>query len=73
MNLREFPLVTAVLDAGPANRVYDALLLAGLPLLALAVVAETVLALDAATVVVQALAVAYIATFVVYVLYRGTQ
>lgn len=64
MRLRTLPVVSSVLEAGADDRVFDTLLLVG-PL-----VIGVIVVLDR-SVVTEALAVAYIAVFVTYVLYHG--
>jgi hypothetical protein len=64
MRLRDLPVVSSVVEAGADDRVFDFLLLAG-PLLIGAVVV-----LDR-SLFTGALAVAYLAAFVTYTLYRG--
>lgn len=66
MRLRTLPVVSSVLEAGADDRVFDTLLLVG-PL-----VIGVIVVLDR-SVVTEALAVAYIAVFVTYVLYHGIQ
>lgn len=66
MRLRTLPVVSSVLEAGADDRVFDTLLLVG-PL-----VIGVIVVLDR-SVVTEALAVAYIAVFVTYVLYQGIQ
>lgn len=63
MRLVDLPVVSSVVEAGPDDRVYDALLLSG-PLVILLVV------LLGSTVATRAVAGAYVAAFVAYVLYR---
>lgn len=64
MRVDELPVVQAVVNAGPDDSVFDALLLAG-PLVLL------VVALAGRSVVTEALAAGYLLAFVGYVLYLG--
>jgi hypothetical protein len=63
VNLDDLPVVGAVVDAGPDDPVFDALLLAGLPIVVL------ILAVGR-SVVTEAIAAAYLAVLVAYVGYR---
>jgi hypothetical protein len=64
MNPRQLPVVAAVVEAGADDRVFDSLLLVGPFVVGLvAVVGRSLLT--------EAIAVAYIAVFVAYTLYRG--
>jgi len=62
----DLPIASSVLDAGADDRVLESLLLVG----PLAIGSIVVLGRSALT---EALAVAYLATFVTYALYRGTR
>lgn len=64
MRLREFPVVSYVIEAGADDRVFDSLLLAGPFVIGMIVVLDR-------TPITEALAVAYIAVFVAYILYLG--
>ncbi|MFB6221309.1 MAG: hypothetical protein ABEH90_07700 [Halolamina sp.] len=66
MNLRNLPVISHVLEAGAADRVFDVLLLLGPLVIA-------VIAVLGRSVITELLAGAYIATFVAYVLYRGVR
>jgi hypothetical protein len=65
VKLRDIPIVASVVDAGADDRVFDSMLLVGPVVIA-------VIALLGRSVVTELLAVAYIVTFVSYVLYRAT-
>lgn len=64
MNVADLPVVSDVFDAGADDRVFDALLLCGPLVIGLVVVLGRWW-------FTEALAVAYIAVFVAYVLYRA--
>ena len=64
MNPRDLPVLSHVFESGADDRVFDSLLLLGLPLILLI----SVLGRSLAT---ELLAIAYLAAFVGYVLYRG--
>jgi len=66
MKSRDIPVVSAVFEAGADDRVFDSLLLVGLLVIGLVVVLGRSL-------VTEAVAIAYIAAFVGYTLYRGTR
>ena len=64
MRIRDVPIVRAVIEAGPNDRFFDALLLCGPVVVAfLAVVGRSALTTG--------VVVLYLLTFVGYVLYRG--
>ncbi|GAB7011444.1 hypothetical protein [Halorubrum trueperi] len=66
MKSRDIPFVSAVLEAGADDRVFDSLLLTGPLVIGLVVVLGRSL-------VTEAVAIAYIAAFVGYTLYRGVR
>lgn len=66
MKVREIPVITYVFEAGADDRVFDLLLLVGPLIIGVIIVLERSL-------FTEALAVAYIAVFVAYTLYRGIQ
>jgi uncharacterized membrane protein YuzA (DUF378 family) len=66
MNMTEIPVISAVSEAGADDRVFDVLLLLGPLVIGLIVIFKQSL-------VTEVLAVAYISTFVTYVLHRGIQ
>ncbi|QKG94414.1 hypothetical protein EXE43_12730 [Halorubrum sp. SS5] len=66
MKSRDIPVVSAVLEAGADDRVFDSLLLTGPLVIGLVVVFGRSL-------VTEAVAIAYIAAFVGYTLYRGVR
>ena len=66
MKSRDVPVVSAVFEAGADDRVFDSLLLIGPLVIGLVVVLGRSL-------VTEAVAVAYIAAFVGYTLYRGVR
>jgi hypothetical protein len=66
MKSRDIPVVSAVFEAGADDRVFDSLLLIGPLVIGLIVVLGRSL-------VTEAIAIAYIAVFVGYTLYRGVQ
>ncbi|CCQ33272.1 hypothetical protein HLRTI_001861 [Halorhabdus tiamatea SARL4B] len=70
MKFSKMPFVSAVLESGADDHVYDGLLLIGPVVILLIAVLEPILALSG---VAQALAIAYVTAFVVYVLYRGVR
>ncbi|MFA9418140.1 hypothetical protein [Natrinema sp. HArc-T2] len=66
MNLRDFPVVGDLLEAGAEDRVFDVLLLVGpLLILFIAVVGRSVLTSGGAII--------YILFFILYIIYRGTR
>jgi hypothetical protein len=65
VKLAEIPVVSTVVDAGADDRVFDSMLLVGPVVIA-------IIALLGRSVVTELLAVAYILTFVSYVVYRAT-
>ncbi|GAB6861988.1 hypothetical protein ACFR97_03810 [Haloplanus litoreus] len=64
MNPRDLPVISDVFEAGADDRVFDSLLLLGPLVIGLVVVLDR-------SFVTETLALAYIAVFVGYVLYRG--
>ncbi|MDG5777034.1 hypothetical protein VB773_21480 [Haloarculaceae archaeon H-GB2-1] len=66
MKLRNVPVVSYVFEAGADDRVFDSLLLVG------PIVIGVIVVLDR-SLFTEALAVAYLAVFVTYVLYQGIQ
>ncbi|WP_144906809.1 hypothetical protein [Halobellus captivus] len=66
MKSRDIPFVSAVLEAGADDRVFDSLLLTGPLVIGLVVVLGRSL-------VTEAVAIAYIAAFVGHTLYRGVR
>jgi len=66
MKSRDIPVVSAVLEAGADDRVFDSLLLTGPLVIGLIVVFGRSL-------VTEAVSIAYIAAFVGYTLYRGVR
>jgi len=66
MKSRDIPVVSAVLEAGADDRVFDSLLLTGPLVIGLVVVFGRSL-------VTEAVVIAYIAAFVGYTLYRGVR
>jgi len=65
VRLPDLPVVSQILDAGPDDRGFDALLLAGPVVVALAAVLGR-------TPLTEALAAGYVASITLYVGYRGT-
>mgnify|MGYP000731112976 CR=1 FL=1 len=70
MKLSALPFVSAVLESGADDRIYDGLLLTGPVVILLIAVLETTRFLSG---VAKALAIAYVTAFVAYVLYRGVR
>ncbi|ACV11394.1 conserved hypothetical protein [Halorhabdus utahensis DSM 12940] len=70
MKLSALPFVSAVLESGADDRIYDGLLLTGPVVILLIPVLETTRFLSG---VAKALAIAYVTAFVAYVLYRGVR
>lgn len=66
MKLRNVPVVSYVFEAGADDWVFDSLLLVGPLVIGVIIVLERSL-------FTEALAVAYLAVFVTYVLYQGIQ
>jgi len=66
MRSRDIPVVSAVAEAGADDRIFDSLLLVGPLVIGMIVVLGR-------SPVTEAVAIAYIAAFVVYTLYRGVQ
>lgn len=66
MKSRDIPVVSAVFEAGADDRVFDSLLLTGPLVIGLIVVLGR-------SFVTEAIAIAYIAVFVGYTLYRAVQ
>ncbi|WP_158855089.1 hypothetical protein [Halorhabdus sp. CUG00001] len=72
MNLADLPIVGTVYESGADDRVYDGLLLAGPVVIVLVVVLETIIEQSTGTeLLAELFAIAYIAVFLGYVLYRG--
>jgi len=66
MRPQDLPVVSSVFEAGADNRVFDSLLLVGPFVIGVIVVLDR-------SFVTAVLAVAYIAVFVTYTLYRGVR
>lgn len=66
MRLRDLPIISDVINAGPDEQVFNSLLLFGPLIIGLIAVFDR-------SSITEALAVMYIAVFVTYVLYRGVQ
>ena len=66
MRLRDLPVVSNVVEAGADDRVFDSLLFAGPFIIG-------VIALLGRSLFTEGVAVAYLAAFVTYTLYRGVQ
>jgi hypothetical protein len=66
MKSRDIPVVSAVFEAGADDRVFDSLLLTGPLVIGL-------IAVLGRSLVTEAVAIAYIAAFVGYTLYRGVR
>jgi len=64
MSLRDLPIVPQVIDAGPDNRIFHTLLLLGPVVIGLIVMFQRSL-------FTEMVAMAYIAGFLTYTLYRG--
>ncbi|WP_123539265.1 hypothetical protein [Halosimplex salinum] len=64
MTVRDLPVLSSVFEAGADDRVFDSLLLVGPLVIGVIILLERSL-------ITEALALAYIAVFVVYTLYRG--
>ncbi|WEL16577.1 putative membrane protein [Halorhabdus sp. SVX81] len=72
MKLETLPFVSAVLESGADDRIYDGLLLTGPVVILLIAVLETTRTRFLSG-VAKALAIAYVTAFVAYVLYRGVR
>ncbi|MFB6087437.1 MAG: hypothetical protein ABEJ85_02855 [Haloarculaceae archaeon] len=66
MSIDDLPVIEQVIESGANDRVFDALLLSG-PLVIL------LIALIGRTLLTRAMAAAYLAVFVGYVLYKGVR
>jgi len=64
MTVRDLPVLSSVFEAGADDRVFDSLLLVGPLVIGVIILLERSL-------ITETLALAYIAVFVVYTLYRG--
>lgn len=62
--LREFPIISSVIQAGADDRIFDGLLLVGPVVLG-------VIAVAGRSLLTETIAVAYIMLFVTYTLFRG--
>lgn len=66
MSVRDLPLVSRIAESGPDDRVFDSLLLAGPPVIAL-------IAVLGRTPLTTGVAAAYIGIFLTYTLYQGIE